>query len=130
VEEILHQLVDGLSHYIPIIYRVSTIQGGADWISPPEVRSEGRGLEAHLAALEPEIPGMTGAIRGHKPKKHTMTGDLEDGDDLGMVYCWLYHIKPVRLWYSISTGNMGCKRLTGNAHPSKFEMTLQISQIQ
>ena len=37
-----------------------------DWISPPEVRSEGRGLEAHLAALEPEIPGMTGAIRGNR----------------------------------------------------------------
>ena len=30
--EILHQLIDGLSHYY-IIYRVSTIQGGA-WFLP------------------------------------------------------------------------------------------------
>jgi hypothetical protein len=31
MEEILHQLIGGLSHY-PIIYRVSTIQGGAGFL--------------------------------------------------------------------------------------------------
>ena len=35
MEEILHQLIDGLSDY-PIIYRVSTIQGGAGFRNHPQ----------------------------------------------------------------------------------------------
>ena len=79
----------------------------------PEVRSEGSGLEAHLAALEPEIPGMWTAIhaiqQAIKPCNKATTAGVglqmfiyvyttHKDDDLRLVYCWVYHIEPVGLW--------------------------------
>jgi hypothetical protein len=47
--EILHQLIDGLSHYY-IIYRVSTIQGGA-WFLPSKKNMILTNLNGNKATL-------------------------------------------------------------------------------